>query len=145
MRQRLGVYMIAVVTVAAMAVGPSASAQGASPSIVPVALWAADLHGATAYPRVRGDAEVVLSGSNRSINVRIWHAARLAGRRLLVYSGGLLAGHMRVGSKGRAHFSRDTAKGQYVPPLRPDHRWIKVRTRRGVLVASGRLRLVNAP
>lgn len=138
MRQRLLLFALGV----GVLLGVPALAQG----ITVHAEWRAKLHGSVAYSAVGGAADYSRAGSSeRGINVTVWHARRLAGRRLTVYLAGTLVGRMRVSSTGRAHLYRDTANGQNVPELSPRHHRITVRTRGGVLVASGRLRLVRPP
>jgi hypothetical protein len=104
-----------------------------------VAHFHAKLRGSSRAPAIRGTADVFESSHNRTITVNLWRAGRLSGRRLALYVGGRLAGAMRVGSHGGAHFHGP------VPRIRIGHYRVAVRTEQGVLVARGRLRLVNAP
>ena len=147
MRQRLVGYTLAAAAVGMLLAVSAASAQRVSPSIEVVAVFETTLKGSSTYSGVRGDAVVAESGSGeRSINVAVGHAGKLSGRHLVVYAAGHLIGRMRVSSRGRAHLHRDTADGQYVPVFRVGgHLWVKIRTRRGVLVASGRLHFVPPP
>ena len=145
MRQRLPLYVLVAATASLLLGAQAASAQRSSSFIVQGAVWSAPLHGRNAWPAIRGRTVILESPDQRTISVRLRHALRLSGRLLTVYVGGRLAGHMRVGTSGRAHLYHDTNRGQRVPGPRIGHYWVKVRNARGIVVASGRLRLQNAP
>jgi len=136
MRLRLLVCVFAAATACVLIGAP---ARASTPLIVQDAVWAAKLTGSSAYPAVRGNVEILLTPDTRTIKVNLSRATRLSGRRLMVYVGGRLTGLMRVGSRGRAHLDGPLAPRR----LRIGHYRVAVRTRRGVLVASGRLRLVS--
>ena len=135
MRIRLFVNVLAVASVGVLLAAPTASA-------VPiVAYWKARLHGTAVDPAIGGVAKVVeTSPTDRSITVNLWRAGRFSGRRLALYVSGRFVGWMRVGSLGGAHLHSDA-----MPRIRIGHYGVRVRTARGVLVARGRLRLMNPP
>ena len=137
MRLRL---VVCVLAAAAISVLIGAPARASTPSIVQTALFHAKLRGSSTYPAIRGTADVFETPDKRTITVNLWRAGRLSGRRLTVYVGGRLTGRMRVGSRGGAHLH-----GPLVPRIRIGHYRVAVRTGHGVLVASGKLRLVNVP
>lgn len=92
----------------------------------------ATLRGSSTYPAVRGHADYRSYYRHRELSVSIWHAWRLAGRRVTVFVHGTWVGTMRVWSDGRAHMYR----GWGVPRTSVGDR-IRIRTRSGTLVASG--------
>jgi len=134
MRLRLVVNVLAVMTVGVLLGAPAASA-------VPiVADWKARLHGTTVDPAIRGVAKVAeTSPTDQSITVNLWRADKFSGRRLALYVSGRFVGWMRVGSLGGAHLHSDYVR------IRLGHYGVRVRTARGVLVARGKLRLMNPP
>ena len=138
--------VLVVATAGVLLGAQSVSAQRLSPAIPLVANWKASLHGTSVDPAIRGNAGYTLATTDppyRAFRVTLSRAGTYSGRRLGVYLGGAFVGWMRVGSHGRAHFSRSTAKNQVVPELRKAHFRVAVKTRRGVRVATGRLRLIS--
>lgn len=95
----------------------------------------AGLHGSRAYPRVTGAAAYEPDHHGRQLEVHLYHAARLAGWRLVVYVHGTRAGTMTVSRYGYAHLARHRG----VPYCQAGQA-IRIRTRAGVLVASGTFR-----
>lgn len=89
----------------------------------------AGLRGHGSYRSVRGHAGY---DSRRHLDVSVWNAHRLAGRRLVVYVHGTRLGTMRIWRGGSGHFER----GRGVPRC-----WagtvLAIRTRSGALVATG--------
>jgi hypothetical protein len=148
MRQRLSVYVLVVAAATALLGVPTASAGGVSPRAFHGADWKAHLTGSRAYPSVRGVArlDVTIPEDQRTLYVHIRDAGKLVGWSLKVYVAGQLAGgDMRVGTDGTARLYLSTNKGQVVPNVRLGHYSVRLRTRRGHLVASGKLRLLNPP
>jgi hypothetical protein len=145
MRQRLSVYVIVGVAATALLGVPVASAQGVSPWAIHGAVWKAHLTGGGAYPAVRGSVRLyeAFHPMQRTISVRLWRARNLSNWLLTVYEGGRFVGHMLVRSDGTASLDHDTNKGQVVPAVRRGHYSVRVRTRRGHLVASGKLYLAS--
>ena len=146
MRLRLIVCSLAVVTVGGLLGAQAVSARGLSPSVPMEAVWRARIHGTSADPAIRGTATYVLvavTPVDRAIGVNLSGARRFSGHRLAVYVSGRFVGWMRVGSRGRAHLTRNTGSGDFVPKLRQGHQTVGIKTRRGVRVALGRLRLVS--
>jgi len=146
MRLRPVICVLVVATAGVVFGAPSVSAQRLSPSIPLVANWKASIHGTSADPAIRGTAGytlVAMTPVHRSFGVDLSRAGKYSGRRLAVYLGGRFVGWMRVGSRGHAHLTRSTGADQLVPSLRKGHFGVGIRTRRGVRVATGRLRLVS--
>jgi hypothetical protein len=146
MRLRPVICVLVVATAGVLLGAQSVSAQGLAPSIPLEAVWKAKIHGTTADPAIRGNAEYVLVAVDplhRAFGVNLSRARKYSGRRLAVYVGGRFAGWMRVGSLGRAHLSRSTGGNQPFPGPRKGHFRVSIKTRRGVRVATGRLREVS--
>ena len=97
----------------------------------------AALSGSAAFPGVNGEAKWKSKGGERELEVQIQDAKKLAGKRLAVRIGGKLVGHMTVSALGRARLVKNTQAGQSVPTSVAG-KGIKIKTKSGALVASGR-------
>ena len=137
--------LVIVVSAAATAVAVGGSAASAArtpaPSIGthPIVRMRGRVVGSSAYPAARGVAKyyALLSGSHRrSFVINVWNLTKLKGKHVSVFAGGQRLGRTRVGDRGGAHLSRDTARGQIVPILSAGAT-IRVR-HHGRRVASGR-------
>lgn len=94
----------------------------------------AHLRGHGAYRQARGHADYQ-SSWRRHLDVSLWNARRLAGRTVFVYVRGTRAGSMHIWRGGSGHFSR----GRGIPRCTAGT-VISIRTKAGMLVASGTFR-----
>lgn len=103
------------------------------------------LGGSPAYPFTTGKAKYKVDGTEREFQVEIEAVCYynscgptpLFGTVVRVYADGVLVGNMRVSALGTARLNRNTDRGQVVPNIAVGS-LVEVKTRTGVLVASGR-------
>ena len=92
------------------------------------------------YPAAHGHSEYERAGARREADVTVSGIPGLEGRRVVVFISRTRVGTMRVSSTGRAHREWKTSRGQSVP-FAATGSPVRVRTRGGTLIASGRYRL----
>jgi hypothetical protein len=144
-KTRVAAVLVAVAVSGGLMTAAAVSAQAADThpqaSVVHVAAQArgmnlqAGLRGSGAYPPVRGHSGYQSGWQGRHMQVALWNARRLAGRTLVVFVHGTRVGALRIGRGGWGGLSL----GHGVPACSPGT-VIRVRTRSGVLVASGTFR-----
>ena len=129
-RHRIAVSVMAVLTVAASLLGPTAPAQAYHHR----GHLHARLHGTSAYPHARGGADYESSRHGRELDLGLRGVSKLNGKTVRVYIHGDFVASMSV-RYGRAHLHRHSG----VPVARRGST-VGVRTSGGALVARGTFR-----
>ena len=97
----------------------------------------ATLHGSAAFPTAHGTSFYDRGAHQREVTVTVTGIPQLAGHFVRFFVAGDAIGRGRVSGGGTASIQRETAQGQFVPFARAGDS-VRVRTRSGRLIASGR-------
>ena len=99
--------------------------------------WQIPLRAAATSGKANGSAQYQAQPGQRELQVEVQHVRWLAGKTVVFSAAGMTLGKAKVSAMGQADITRNTERGQTVPPIAHGSS-VTVRTTGGKLIISGR-------